>query len=148
MPPRFWPGSLEVAAILSSAGSLLLIARQRLDDRLFVESLLQTDLTQLLPFLNTQSLELTGRTGFLWAIPLAIVGVLHSVYGAYMVDDGGEADRTISDQAGEEILWSPMKYIFLFAYLPFALSLVWAKKLAVDLLSGSWGLCDENYTKS
>jgi hypothetical protein len=125
---------VELATVFPAVGSLILISRQRLEDHLFVQSLLAADLTQLTPLISNSVLEFQGQTGFLWAIPLALVGVGYSVYVAFITDGG---DKTIADQAGEDMLWSPVKYYFLFAYLPFAVSLIWAKKLFVDILFGA-----------
>lgn len=122
--------AIELAAILPSAGSLLLISRQRLEDQMFVESLLNTDMTQVTRFFTGQPLEFQGQTGFVWAIPFALVGVLYAVYNAFMLDG---IDNAISDQATDEMVSSPIKYLLLFAYLPFAISLVWTKTMLINM---------------
>ena len=118
---------LGIIGLLPSVGSVLLLARQRLEDQYFVSALFGDTFPIVASLFDQTPVELVGQTGFLWAIPVALLEYGVFVLNAHAMD--------ALDNEPEQLFLRPFRNLLLFGYLPFAATLTVGIRIITGFLA-------------
>lgn len=166
--------ALELLTVVPSIGSLFMISHQRLEDHIFVQSLLSQELVNASPLFNGPVANFAGHTGFWWVLGFTLVVPLwllsegfwcvplselpadrqrtiyenFSAAQQFMVEgaakgysqevrfDEGSPFSSVGEAMMEAVILRPIKYFFLYLYLPFPISVVLCNRMLTKILLG------------